>query len=138
MSDGERIAALAASFEAEKNYQHERWHKLDNDLTPVVNLPEKLTRDIGKLQGLFEGRINAVSQEVARATEAAIEKALRPVTADIRKITDRLDGHDGDIGDLKAFRDRWTGAKVAILIIGQALLNAIVAIGAVISVGRHP
>jgi hypothetical protein len=25
---GERVASLAASFDALKNYEHERWHKL--------------------------------------------------------------------------------------------------------------
>lgn len=88
---GERIASLAASFEAEKDYNHDRWHKLNNDLTPIVNLPERLTRDIAKLQGTFDGRIASVSKEVERSITAAIEKAIDPVRAEVRENSKRIE-----------------------------------------------
>jgi hypothetical protein len=87
---GERIAALSASFEAEKEYQHERWHKLDNDLTPVVNLPEKLTREIGRLQGIFDGKISTVTREIERSITAAVEKAIEPLNVEVIDLKTRV------------------------------------------------
>ena len=47
-------------------------------------------------------------------------------------------GHDGKISEIEIWQSRWTAGKVTILVVGQALLNAIVAIATVLSVtGRH-
>ena len=46
---GERISSVEATLGALEKYEHERWHKLSNDLQPLVALPEKITRDIAKM-----------------------------------------------------------------------------------------
>lgn len=122
---GERMAALAASFEAEKDYQHQRWHKLDNDLTPVVNLPEKLTREIGRLQGIFDGKLSTVSRELERSMEIAIEKALKPVTDDIADIKRR-------VTLLETSRNQMTGVRMLGVWVVQTVIAAIVAIAALV------
>lgn len=127
---GERIAALAASFDAEKQYQHDRWHKLDNDLTPLVNLPERLTREIGKLQGIFEGRLTSVSREFERSMEAAITKALTPIVNDVAELKSRVE-------TLETNRNQLSGAKMFGVWLVQTILAAIVAI---VALGKttHP
>lgn len=116
---GERMAALAASFEAEKEYQHERWHKLDNDLTPVIQLPEKLTRDIARMQGLMEGRM-----------EAAIEKAMKPVVDEISSLKTR-------VGALETSKTQISTARMIAVWVIQTVLAAIVAVVA-LGKGQHP
>lgn len=101
---GERVAALSASFEAELKYSHDRWHKLNNDLTPLVQLPERLTRDIAKLQGTFDGRMAAMSKDMERSIQLAVERAVDPVRAEMRD-------HDQRIVALEAAGERSKGAK---------------------------
>lgn len=99
-TDGERVASLAASFEAEKNYQHERWHKLDNDLTPIVNLP----RDLAKMEGRLRGEMSTYATGFERAVSKAIEKALSPINEELGKIR-------GDVDDLKGWRREQTSER---------------------------
>lgn len=127
---GERIAALVASFEAEKQYQHDRWHKLDQDLTPVVMLPEKLVREIAKLQGTFEGRMNSISKEFERSLVDAIEKALRPVVSDVSDLQSR-------VNKLEIDGNRLSGVKIFLVWAVQTILAAIVA-AVVLVKGQHP
>jgi hypothetical protein len=132
---GERIAALSASFDAEKEYQHGRWHKLDNDLTPLVNLPERMTRDIARLHGVFEGRINGATREIERGVESAIERAMKPINRELMDIKKTLHDHDGEIGELKTWRAQWTAVRLTLFIVGQALLNVIAAVGTLYALG---
>jgi hypothetical protein len=88
---GEKVAGIDARFAAFEKYEHERWHKLNNDLQPVVALPERVTRDIAKLQGTFEGRINSVSKELERAITSAVEKAMASVNADVAELRADVD-----------------------------------------------
>jgi hypothetical protein len=55
---GERISSMEATLEGMRTYQHDRWHKLDNDLTPLINLPNQIGRDIAKLEGKLEAKID--------------------------------------------------------------------------------
>lgn len=126
----ERIAALAASFEAEKGYQHDRWHKLDQDLTPITMLPEKLTREIGRLQGIFDGRLNAASREFERTMEAAIEKALKPVAEDLNDLKVR-------IGMLETSKNQLTGGQKVVVWVVQTFFAAVVAAVALVKL-QHP
>ena len=124
---GERLASLEASFKSFEKYSHERWHDLSNDLTPVVNMPGQIARDIGKLEGRIDGKISS-----------AVENITKSVRGDIEKLERRIDGHEDQITGIKLWQSRWTAGKVTTLVIGQALLNAIVAIATVMSVaGRH-
>lgn len=113
---GERIATLAASFEAEKTYQHDRWHKQDQDLAPLTLLPERMTREIGKLHGLVDGRVSSISQEVKDSVQVAIKEAIRdaitPIADDVREIKAKLSTHDDQIDELQSTVARWSGARV--------------------------
>jgi hypothetical protein len=55
---GERISRLEAKFDAYEQYSHERWHQLANDLQPMVGLPLQLTRDLAKMEGKLEAKID--------------------------------------------------------------------------------
>jgi hypothetical protein len=57
-SQGEKLAALAASFEGFERYNHERWHQLNNDLQPLIGLPVQMARDIAKLEGKIEAKMD--------------------------------------------------------------------------------
>jgi hypothetical protein len=128
-SDSERLAALIASFDAEKGYQHDRWHKLDNDLTPVVNLPERLTREIGKLHGLVEGKITSVSKELERSMEAAIRKAIEPLSEKVKAL-------ETEVEDLKAVRAESTVIRKLGDYFLHLVMSAIVAVTAVMALRK--
>lgn len=57
-SEGERIAGLEAKFDGYEKYSHERWHDLNNTLQPLVGLPAQMARDIAKLEGKLEAKID--------------------------------------------------------------------------------
>lgn len=126
---GERLAALTASFEAEKDYQHDRWHKLDNDLTPVVNMPERLVREMGKIQGIFESKISAVSKELERSMEHAIGRAVKPVTDDVTGLKSEIAELRKEIEALKTARNQLTGAKIVILWLVQTIVTIVGSVG---------
>lgn len=88
---GERLAGMEARFESFEKYTHERWHALNNDLQPLTMLPERLARDMGKIQGIFEGKLTSVSKDLERSMEAAIEKALKPAMDDIKRLQSDVD-----------------------------------------------
>ena len=80
-SDGERIARMEATLDGLEKYERDRWHKLDNDLTPIVNLPVQLARDIAKLEArldakidgrlaAIEGRLTAIEEQRQQLTGA--------------------------------------------------------------------
>lgn len=43
---GERLAAIETSIKMMQDYEKEHWHKLNNDLTPIMMLPDKLQREL--------------------------------------------------------------------------------------------
>src|SRR4051794_40017062 len=55
---GEKLAALTASFTSFKRYNPERWHQLNNDLQPLIGLPVQMARDIAKLEGKIEAKMD--------------------------------------------------------------------------------
>lgn len=57
-SVGERLSGLEATVSGFERYERERWHKLDNDLQLLVGLPTQMTRDIAKLEGKLEAKID--------------------------------------------------------------------------------
>ncbi len=132
---GAQLAALSASFKAEKEYQHDRWHKLANDLTPVINLPERLTRDIAKIQGNFDGRFGAFSRDIERSITAAVERAIEPVNADIALLKT-------DVEELKRAKLQDDGARGVIAAMFKspliAWLAALVATAWAILSGKAP
>lgn len=94
-----------------EKYEHERWHKLAQDLQPLVLLPERITRDIAKMQGTFDGRISSISNEIQRSITAAVEKAIEPVDADLAALKVEV----AALQDDRIRRDGATGVIQAIL-----------------------
>jgi hypothetical protein len=127
---GERLAGMEARFESFERYTHERWHQLNNDLQPLTMLPERIARDMGKIQGIFEGRIVSVSKDLERSMEAAIEKALRPATQDIKKLQTDVDRLKIKSGQDSALRRFFTSAI-------QTILAAIGAFAAIYALMPH-
>jgi hypothetical protein len=78
-SQGEKLAALAASFEGFERYNHERWHQLNNDLQPLIGLPVQMARDIAKLEGKIEAKMDG--------RLLAIENRLTAIEGQRRELT---------------------------------------------------
>lgn len=78
-SAGERLAAVEASLNALVGYEHERWHKLNNDLQPIMLMPAQVARDIGRLEGHINGRIESAIKDFGKEIDAAIEPIRRDV-----------------------------------------------------------
>lgn len=114
----ERVAALAAQFEAFEKYEHDRWHKLNGDLTPVVQLPERMTREIGKIHGLVDGKMLSMTRDFEKAIKDAVESAVKPLRDDVEK--------------LKLAGQRWTGARM----FGMWFISTVLAIVAAIGWGH--
>lgn len=126
---GERLARVEARLEASDDYAHERWHKLNNDLQPLMNLPERLARDMGKMQGLFDGKLGSVTKELERSMEAAISKALVPVTDDVSGLQREVADLRKEIEALKTARNQLTGAKIVILWLVQTIVTTAGSVG---------
>jgi hypothetical protein len=126
---GERVAALIASFEAEKNYQHDRWHKQDNDLQALMLLPERLTREIGRLHGLVDGKVSAISKELERSMEAAIRKAIEPLDEKVRLL-------EADVEGLKGVRAETTTLRKAADYVIHLAMSVVVAVAAVLALRK--
>lgn len=88
---GERLSGVEATLEAFEKYERERWHKLAQDMQPLVNLPSQMTRDMAKIQGSFEGRISTVTKEIERSITAAVEKAIEPVNNEVASMKSRIE-----------------------------------------------
>jgi hypothetical protein len=121
---GERLSGLEASVAAFREYESEKWHKLAQDLQPLVMLPERMTRDIGKLQGSVDGRINSVEKSLERSLTSAIEKALTPVKAEMTELRT-------DVEALKKQSAMLTGAKLLMIFIVQTAIAAVAALAGV-------
>lgn len=130
-SIGERVSSIEATLDALEKYEHERWHRLSNDLQPLVQIPERLAREIGKMQGIFDGKINSVSKEIERSIMAAIEKAIQPMGAEIAELR-------GEVETLKTEHRQMTGARRLGVWMLQTIIAAISAVVAVLALGRHP
>jgi hypothetical protein len=128
---GERISSLEASVGAFREYESEKWHKLAQDLQPLVMLPERITRDVAKIQGSFDGKLGALEKMLDRSITAAIEKAILPMNQDIAELR-------SDVDALKLERQRFTGARRFGVWVVQMLIAATGAIIAVLAWGRHP
>jgi hypothetical protein len=55
---GERISSLEATVDGFERYERDRWHKLDNDLQLLIGMPVAMARDIAKLEGKLEAKID--------------------------------------------------------------------------------
>lgn len=83
---GERMAALEARFESFEKYSHDRWHDLNNSLQPIMMLPERITRDIAKIQGTLESRVNEVGRGIDATVLIAVKDALSPVSQELMEL----------------------------------------------------
>lgn len=101
---GERLSGVEATLAAFERYERDRWHKLAEDMQPLVNLPAQLARDIGRIQGTFDGRIAAITKEIERSITAAVEKAIEPVNADVATLKAKVEA-------LEVAQQQETGAK---------------------------
>lgn len=88
---GERLSGVEATLEAFEKYERDRWHKLAQDMQPLVNLPSQMTRDMAKIQGAFEGRISTVTKEIERSITAAVERAIEPVNNEVASMKSRIE-----------------------------------------------
>lgn len=101
---GERVSRIEATVTGMDRYAHEKWHDLNNTLTPLVQLPERMAREMAKMQGAVEGQISGVSRDLERAISTAIEKALAPVNATLASL-------EGRVAQLEMKDSQQTGAK---------------------------
>ena len=101
-SQGEKLAALSASFSGFERYNHERWHQLNNDLQPLMGLPVQMARDIAKLEGKIEAKMDG--------RLLAIENRLTAIEAQ---------------------RQQLTGAKMLFVWLIQVLLSALAVLAAI-------
>lgn len=132
--DGERLARVEEQLKSLNQYTHDKWHDMAQVLQPLAMLPERMTRENGKLQGMVEGRIAANSKEIERSFTAAIKEALQPFTDDLREVKDGLSKHTREIEELKLTSARITGARLFI----AWLVGTIVSIAAGIGIrGAH-
>lgn len=111
---GERLSGVEATLQAFEKYERERWHKLANDLQPLINLPTQMARDMGLLEG---GLAGTVAQ--------AVEKATKPVSDDVASLR-------ADVDALKANSNQLSGAKM----FGVWLVQTVVAASAALGFGK--
>lgn len=117
---GERLAAIEASLATAAKYERDRWHKLDNDLQPISMLPEKLTRELGKLQEAFRGEIKAAINEV----EQGYASSLAPVLRDVEALKGDVEILKGAAGVFKILKSPFLGGLLGW--IATAVIAAIV------------
>jgi hypothetical protein len=123
---GERISGLEATVTQMDGYSHDRWHKLANDMTPLLALPERLTRDVAKIDAKVEVRINAVAKEMERSVLSAIKEAIAPIKAEMVDLRT-------DVDALKEQSNKLTGAKLLLVFIVQTVIAVVAAVIA----GKH-
>lgn len=131
---GMRLVRLEANFKEFEKYTHERWHDLANNLQPLMALPERLTREVGKVQGIFEGRMGTMSKEIERGMEHAIERAIKPVTEDVTDLRKDVKKLQLDVDELMQERSKWTGARMLGNWAVQTMISVLSAVAAVLAI----
>lgn len=124
---GERVAELTGRFEQFEKYEHDRWHKLNNDLQPLAVLPERLAIELGRLEGIFSGRLSSMEKDFEKQLASTIEKALRPITSDIAGLKTEVEALKLSSGKHSAIRSFAFSAV-------QLIISVIAAIAAAMSV----
>lgn len=113
-TQGEQISGLQATVDAFREYETEKWHKLANDLQPLMQLPERLTRDVAKIDAKVEVRINAVAKEIERSVLAAIKEAVAPIKKEMAELRT-------DVDALKALSNKLSGARILLIFLMNML-----------------
>lgn len=126
---GERVAAFEARFEGFERYTHDRWHDLANTLQPLQRLPEQIARDVAKMQGTIDGRMDTLRRDMERTIGEAITAALAPVVDDVLALKSKVD-------ELERQQSHLKGARMLAVWIIQTLIAAIVAIVALTARGK--
>jgi predicted nuclease with TOPRIM domain len=122
---GERTAAVEAVVKELQQYERDRWHKLDNDLQTIFNLPREITRDLAKLEERLEAMV-----------DKAVERALGPVISNHGKLSAEVDSLKDRLSELEGKGHQLTGMQRLGQFLIQTLLPAIMAIGAVLSLEK--
>jgi predicted nuclease with TOPRIM domain len=117
---GERTAAVEAVVKELQQYERDRWHKLDNDLQTIFNLPREITRDLAKLEERLEAMV-----------DKAVERALGPVISDHGKLSAEVDSLKDRLSELEGKGHQLTGMQRLGHFLIQTILTTILAGAAV-------
>lgn len=135
---GERISSLEATVASSDKYAHERWHKLDNDLSPITLLPAQIARDLGKMEGRIQGKIGSITEDMERKIADAVARAVAPVRDDVCELKTEVSAQQIDIDALKLDLSRWTGARLLLAYIVGVLVAAASALAGLLGLrGGH-
>jgi predicted nuclease with TOPRIM domain len=117
---GERTAAVEAVVKELQQYERDRWHKLDNDLQTIFNLPREITRDLAKLEERLEAMV-----------DKAVERALGPVISNHGKLSAEVDSLKDRLSELEGKGHQLTGQQRLGHFLIQTILATILAGAAV-------
>lgn len=101
-----------------ETYEHERWHKLANDLQPIMSLPREMGKELGRLEGKFETAIGK-----------AVESAIKPIAEDVAML--KRDVEALKIADSKRVGQQTVWKSILQSPIIGGIIGALIALGTI-------